>query len=87
MTNLSHWPEFAVTLVGVVAVSCGLVFVALSVDLERILRVAGLPGRAGETVVVFTGAVVQCAFLLIPDLGRVGVDVGLLVASTLDRSV
>ena len=62
-------------------------FVALSVDLERILRVAGLPGRAGETVVVFIGAVVQCAFLLVPHLGRVGVDVGLLVVGTLDRSV
>ena len=84
VTNLSHWTEFAVTLAGVAAVLAGLVFVALSVNLERILRVAGLPGRVGETVVVFIGAVVQCAFLLITDLGRVAVGVCLLVAGTLE---
>ena len=87
VTNLSHWTEFAVTLAGVAAVSCR----------TGVRRAVGgpradpprcrLPGRAGETVVVFIGAVVQCAFLLIPDLGRVGVDVGLLVAGTLGRSV
>jgi hypothetical protein len=87
VTNLSHWTEFAVTLASVAAVLAGLVFVALSVNLERILRVAGLPGRAGETVVVFIGAVVQCAFLLIPGLGRVGVGVGLLVAGTLEWAI
>jgi hypothetical protein len=87
VTDLSHWTEFAVTLAGVAAVLAGLVFVALSVNLERILRVAGLPGRAGETVVVFIGAVVHCAFLLIPDLGRVGVGVGLLVAGTLEWAI
>ena len=64
--NPAHWTSFAVALAGVAAVLAGLVFVALSVNLERILRVAGLPGRAGETVIVLIGAVVQCAFLLIP---------------------
>jgi len=58
----THWTNFAVALAGVAAVLAGLVFVALSVNLERILRVAGLPGRAGETVIVLIGAVVQCAF-------------------------
>jgi len=62
----THWTNFAVALAGVAAVLTGLVFVALSVNLERILWVAGLPGRAGETVIVSIGAVVQWAFLLIP---------------------
>ena len=87
MITPTHWTNFAVALAGVAAVLAGLVFVALSVNLERILRVAGLPGRAGETVIVLIGAVVQCAFLLIPGLDHVALGVSLLVVGVLEWAI
>lgn len=87
VNNPSHWTNFAVALAGVAAVLAGLVFVALSVNLERILRVTGLPGRAGETVIVLIGAVVQCAFLLIPGLDHVALGVSLLVVGVLEWAI
>ena len=87
MNNPAHWTNFAVALAGVTAVLAGLVFVALSVNLERILQVPGLPGRAGETLIVLIGAVVQCALLLIPGLNRVALGVSLLVVGVLEWAI
>ena len=87
MNNPAHWTNFAVALAGVTAVLAGLVFVALSVNLERILQVPGLPGRAGETVIVLIGAVVQCALLLIPGLNQVSLGVSLLVVGVLEWAI
>jgi hypothetical protein len=83
----AHWTNFAVALAGVAAVLAGLVFVALSVNLERILQVPGLPGRAGETLIVLIGAVVQCALLLIPGLNHVALGVSLLVVGVLEWAI
>ena len=84
MNNPAHWTDFAVALAGVAAVLAGLVFVALSVNLERILQVPGLPGRAGETLIVLIGAVVQCALLLMPGLNDVALGVSILVVGVLE---
>jgi hypothetical protein len=54
VNNPAHWTNFAVALAGVAAVLAGFVFVALSVNLERILQVPGLPARAGEAVIVLS---------------------------------
>ena len=87
MSNPAHWANFAVALAGVGAVLAGLVFVALSVNLERILQVPGLPGRAGETLIVLIGAVVQCALLLIPGLNHAALGVSLLVVGVLEWAI
>jgi modulator of FtsH protease len=87
MNNPAHWANFAVALAGVAAVLAGLVFVALSVNLERILKVPGLPGRAGETLIVLIGAVVQCGLLLIPGLNHVALGVSLLVVGVLEWAI
>ena len=87
MNNPAHWTNFAVALAGVAAVLAGLVFVALSVNLERILKVPGLPGRAGETLIVLIGAVVQCGLLLIPGLNHVALGVSLLVVGVLEWAI
>lgn len=64
--ELAAWEGFAVALVGAAAVLSGLLFVAVSLNMERILRSRTLPGRAGESVIIFLGALCQCAYLLIP---------------------
>jgi modulator of FtsH protease len=64
--DVAAWEGFAVALAGVCAVLAGLVFLAVSINIERILRVRGLAGRAGESVILFLSAVCLCAFVLIP---------------------
>ena len=64
--DIAAWESFAVALAGVCAVLAGLVFLAVSINIERILRVRGLAGRAGESIILFLSAVCQCAFVLIP---------------------
>jgi hypothetical protein len=60
------WAEFAVAVAGAAAVLTGLIFVAVSINLERILAVRGLPGRAGESVGMFLGVLVLSLFILVP---------------------
>ena len=64
--EIVEWEGFAVALVGAAAVLSGLLFVAVSLNMERILRIRTLPGRAGESVIIFLGVLCQCAYLLIP---------------------
>jgi hypothetical protein len=47
-------------------VLAGLVFVAVSINIDRILPVRGLPGRAGESVILLITALIACAFVLVP---------------------
>jgi hypothetical protein len=44
--DVAAWDGFAVAMAGAAAVLAGLVFVAVSVNIDRILAVGGLPGRA-----------------------------------------
>jgi hypothetical protein len=60
------WAELGVAAAGAAAVLAGLVFVAVSINLERVLEVRGLPGRAGESIVMFVGAMLASLLLLVP---------------------
>jgi hypothetical protein len=63
----SHaWAEFGVAAAGAAAVLAGLVFVAVSINLDKVLAVRGLPGRAGESIVMFVGALIASLWLLVP---------------------
>jgi modulator of FtsH protease len=72
------WENFFVAEVGAAAALTGLLFVAVSINLARILAVPHLPDRAGETLVVFVGALAVATFGLVPDQGHVafGCEVG-----------
>jgi modulator of FtsH protease len=61
------WENFFVAEVGAAAALTGLLFVAVSINLTRILAIPHLPDRAGETLVVLGGALVVATFGLIPD--------------------
>lgn len=51
---------------GASAALAGLLFVALSINLERILKGSGLPGRAGEAIVLLLTVLVVSTFGLVP---------------------
>jgi modulator of FtsH protease len=72
------WENFFVAEVGAAAALTGLLFVAVSINLARILAIAHLPNRAGETLVVFGGALAVATFGVVPDQSYValGCEVG-----------
>jgi hypothetical protein len=63
----ASWANFFVAEVGASAALTGLLVVAISINLTRILAVAQLPGRAAEGLIVLVGAFVLSSVALVPD--------------------
>jgi hypothetical protein len=82
-----EWVEFGVAIAGAAAVLTGLVFVSVSINLEKVLEVHGLPGRAGESIVMFAGVLILSFSLLMPGQSRVAVGIELLVGGVLLATV
>jgi hypothetical protein len=61
------WANFFVAEVGASAALTGLLVVAISINLARILAIAQLPGRAAEGLIILVGAFVLSSVALIPD--------------------
>jgi hypothetical protein len=78
-----EWVEFGVALAGAAAVLAGLVFVSVSINLDKVLEVHGLPGRAGESIVMFAGVLILSFSLLMPGQSRVAVGVELVIGGAL----
>jgi hypothetical protein len=78
-----EWVEFGVALAGAAAVLTGLVFVSVSINLEKVLEVHGLPGRAGESIVMFAGVLILSFALLMPGQSRTAVGIELVVGGAL----
>jgi hypothetical protein len=81
------WIEFGVAIAGAAAVLTGLVFVAVSINLEKVLEVHGLPGRAGESIVMFAGVLFLSFTILMPGQSTTAVGVELLIGGVLLGSV
>jgi hypothetical protein len=62
----AEWHDLFVASAGASAALAGLVFVAVSINVRRILEFEGLPERANQTVMALLGAVVVSLFALIP---------------------
>jgi hypothetical protein len=60
------WANFFVAEVGAAAALSGLVIVAISINLQRILSFPQLPGRAAEMLIMLVGALLACSFGLMP---------------------
>jgi modulator of FtsH protease len=63
---MGGWSDFFVAEVGASAALAGLVIVAISINLSRIVSFPWLPGRAAETLVAPTGVLVVSSYMLVP---------------------
>jgi hypothetical protein len=77
----SEWSELFVGVAGASAALAGLLFVAVSINVERIVRYRGLPERALEALVLLLGVLVISIIGLIPGQGHVALGIELLVTS------
>src|SRR5271155_4234791 len=65
-----QWHDLFVAVAGASAALTGLIFVAVSINLSRILEYDTLPIRASETLSVMTGVLVLSLFVLVPGQSR-----------------
>jgi hypothetical protein len=65
--SIADWANFFVAEVSASAALTGLVVVAISINLSRILSIAQLPGRAGEALVTLVGSLVLTSAGLVPN--------------------
>jgi modulator of FtsH protease len=74
----SQWSDLFVATAGASAALAGLVFVAVSINIERILKYRGLPERALETVLLLLGVLLVSVIGLIPGQSHVALGLELL---------
>jgi hypothetical protein len=74
------WSDLYVAMAGAAAALLGLLFVAVSINLEQVLRIAWLPLRAGETLGVLVVLLMTAVFVLVP--GQSPTVLGLELAGT-----
>jgi modulator of FtsH protease len=65
------WFEFGVGIIGAAAALSGLLFVAMSINIERILALGTLPPRAAGNLVLFALPLLLGTWMLIPEQPRV----------------
>lgn len=78
----AEWTELFVATAGAAAALAGLVFVAVSINLQPILAQPGLPERALQTVLMLLIVVVISIVALMPGQDHVAVGVELLVVAS-----
>jgi hypothetical protein len=66
MNEMGDWANFFVAEVGASAALTGLVVVAISINLSRILAYAYLPGRAAEALILLAGVMLLTSLALVP---------------------
>jgi modulator of FtsH protease len=77
--SIASWSNYLSVMAGCAATLTGLVFVAVSINLSRILTVTGLTGRAAESMMQLFGVVVISTTVLIPEQTPVAVGTEILV--------
>lgn len=68
---MEEWHDFFLAQAGAAGVLTGLVFVGVSINLQKILSdpSSGLPGRAAEALVLLVAVLTACVLLLVPGQG------------------
>jgi hypothetical protein len=65
-----QWHDLFTAVAGASAALAGLIFVAVSINLARILELRTLPTRAAETLSIMVGVLVLSVLALVPGQGR-----------------
>jgi hypothetical protein len=78
---MDQWHDFFLAMAGTAGVLTGLVFVAVSINLQEIVseRGSGLPGRAAEALILLVAVLTASILLLVPGQGSVMVGAEVLV--------
>jgi modulator of FtsH protease len=76
--DASEWTELFVATAGASAALAGLVFVAVSINVDRILKLPGIPERALETVLLLLSVVLISIVGLIPSQSNDALGIELL---------
>jgi len=76
---MQGWDNFFVAEAGAAAALAGLLFVAVSINLSRILEFPNLPARAAEALLSLLSVLVVSTFALVPGQSRraYGLEIGL----------
>jgi modulator of FtsH protease len=84
---LVGWENFFVAQAGAAAAFAGLLFVAVSINLTRILAVPHLPGRAGEVMVLLLALLSVAMLGLVPLQSNEGFGVELLLLGAITLAI
>lgn len=77
-----QWHDLFVAVAGASAALLGLLFVAVSINLERILSFKGLPERALETLMLLLGVLLVSIVALMPGQSHVALGLEVLAIAT-----
>lgn len=77
------WENFFVATAGASAALAGLLFVAISVNIQRILSIQHMPGRAGQTLMYLLATLLASLLGLVPGQTRLWLGSELLVVGGL----
>jgi modulator of FtsH protease len=74
---MEAWHDFGVAQVGGSAALAGLLFVSISINLEKILSSPALADRAGIPFILLLAILVNCSLLLVPgqSLNLIGIEI------------
>jgi hypothetical protein len=75
---INGWADFFVAAAGAAGALVGLAFVAISINLARIIELPGVAGRAAETIVLLSGALAGSLVALMPHLTSQQLGIALL---------
>jgi modulator of FtsH protease len=78
---VAGWTDFLAVSATTAGALVGLVFVALSINLARIIALPGVSGRAAETIILLSGALAESIIALIPHLSSAQLGWALLVVA------
>ena len=67
-TEMAGWSDFFIAAAGAAGALAGLVIVAVSINLVRILELPGVPERAAEVVILLSGTLAGTLVCLVPHL-------------------